>query len=130
VKHLWEIKHPYYGCDGHESNVESFTELREAVDNSDEDMNVVYRWDWKDWSQPHYDGLFLDPHEREVEEFCVYMLLPRKSGFWSVTCPITKDQEPEVLEWLKSDRCAGYLCTLWEPVFTPAEEEAVSTDGQ
>lgn len=121
MKHLWEIDHPYYGADGDEEEADSFAELKATVDGSDEDMNVMYRWDWKDYSQPHFDDLFLDDEDRSEEEFTVYLLLPRKSRFWSVTCPITKDREPEVLEWLKGDRCAGYLRTLWEPVFDAEE---------
>lgn len=116
MSHLWEIKHPYYAADGHENDVDSFAALRQTVDASDEDMNYVYRWDWKDYSQPHFDVLFVDGEDRSKEEFSVYLLMPRKSGFWSVTCPIRKDQEFEVLDWLWGPRCAGYLRTMWAPV--------------
>lgn len=124
MTHLWEINHPYYGVDGYEDSVESFAELREIVDRSDEDMNVLYRWDWKDYSQPHYDDLFLDGEDRSREEFTVHLLMPRKSGFWSVTCPITKDQEAEVLEWLRGPRVLCHLRTLWAPLLDEAVEVA------
>lgn len=116
MKHLWEIKHPYYGADGYEEKAESFAALRAMVDGFDEDMNVVYRWDWKDYSQPHFDVLFIDGEDRSEETFTVYLLLPRKSAFMVLSCPIRKDQEFEVLDWLSGPRCAGYLRTLWEPV--------------
>lgn len=116
VRHLWEIDHPYYGVDGYENDVDSFATLRQTVDASDEDMNFVYRWDWKDNAQPQFDGLFLDGEDRSNEVFTVYLLMPRKPGFWSVTCPIRKDQEFEVLDWLSGPRCAGYLRTMWAPV--------------
>ncbi len=121
MTHLWEIKHPYYGADGYADAVESFADLRQIVDASAEDMNVVYRWDWTDWSQPHFDDLFIEDEDRSKEEFTVYLLMPRKEGFWSVTCPITKDQEAEVLEWLRGPRVLGYLRTLWAPILDALE---------
>ena len=108
MKHLWEINHPYYGADGYVTECSSFAKLRESVDYMDEDMNVVYRWDWEDRSQPG--------KERGTGEFTVYILMPRKGRCFSITCPISKDQESEVLEWLRGPRVLGYLKTLWEPL--------------
>lgn len=116
MTHLWEIDHPYYGADGNETKADSFAELKAMVDASDADMNPVYRWDWLDYAQPHHDDLFLDDEDRSKEVFRVYMLMPRKSGFWMVECPIAKAQEQDVLEWLRGPRVLGYLKTLWEPV--------------
>lgn len=116
MSHLWEIKHPYYGAAGYETKVDSFAELQAVVDQHDEDMNVVYRWDWADYSQPHYDEYFDDGEGRSKEVFQVFVLMPRKAGFWSVECPITKAQEQEVLEWLRGPRVMGYLKTLWSPL--------------
>jgi hypothetical protein len=116
MPHLWEIDHPYYAADGHEERVESFAALKHMVDNSDEDMNVVYRWDWFDAAQSIHDDLHIDVEERSKEELSVHLLLPRKSRFWTVRCPIAKHQEYEVLEWLSGPRCLGYLRKLWEPV--------------
>jgi hypothetical protein len=122
--HLWEIKHPYYGADGHVNEEESFAALKANVDGSDEDMNLIYRWDWDDPATNEY----AEPDESET--FTVYLLMPRKSGFWSVSCPIQKHQEFEVLEWLQGPRCFGHLRKLWEPVMEtlpagdPTEREA------
>lgn len=115
---LWELDHPYYGADGYDDRVDSFAELRHAIDRMDEDMNFVYRWDWKDYSQPHYDDLYLgDPDEpRAKQELTVHFLMPRKSKFASLTCPITHEQEAEVLEWLRGPRVLGYLRTMWAPL--------------
>jgi hypothetical protein len=122
VKHLWEIDHPYYGAEGYVNEAESFAELREIVDRSDEDYNPVVRWDWADYSQPHHDDLFLEGEDRSKETFTVYLIMPRKNGrAWSVTCPIAKEQEPEVLEWLRGPRVLGYLRTLWEPLLDGVE---------
>ena len=103
MPHLWEIDHPYIGAEGYAERVDSFAELRAAVDEIDEDLNFVYRWDW------HTDG-------DSGEEFAVYVLMPRKEGFWSITCPISRDQEAEVLEWLRGPRVLGALRKWWEPL--------------
>ncbi len=113
---LWQIEHPYYGADGHSNTFDSFAELRAAVDAMDDDMNVVYRWDWHDYREPHHDDLFVDGEFRDKQRFGVFVLMPRKSQFLELHCPITHDQENEVVEWLRGPRCAGYLRTLWEPI--------------
>lgn len=120
--HLWEIDHPYYGADGYLNEVESFAELRESVDAADADMNHVYRWDWTDYTQPQHDDLFVDGEDRTRQTFTVFLLMPRKSGFWSVSCPIAHDQEAEVLEWLRGPRVLGALRTLWEPLLDGGTE--------
>lgn len=130
MPHLWEIDHPYYAADGHEETVDSFAALKHHVDHSDEDMNVVYRWDWHDASQSIHDDLYYGDQDRSKEELSVHLLLPRKSRFWSIRCPIAKAQEFEVLEWLSGPRCLGYLRKLWEPVMDalpagdPSDREA------
>lgn len=128
IKHLWEIDHPYYGPDGYPNPVDSFAELRELVEASDDHMNHLYRWDWVDYSQPYADDLFLNGEERAKQEFRVYLVMPRKEAFWSVTCPITHEQEPEVLEWLRSDRVLGSLRKLWEPILDAPS--AVTSTGE
>lgn len=119
--HLWEIKHPYYGADGgRENECEDFAELRAIVDDLDADMNHVYRWDWDDWSQPHYDDLFLYGERRDKQQLRVYIVMPRKSMCISFACPITHEQEPEVLAWLQSARVLGSLRAVWEPILDGA----------
>lgn len=116
MTHLWEIDHPYYGAEGYTDNFESFAELREAIDATDEEMNHVYRFDWLDYSQPHHDSLFLDGEDRSGQQLRLFMVMPRKGAFWSATCPITHDQEAEVLEWLRGPRVLGALRKLWAPL--------------
>ncbi|MEV6633911.1 hypothetical protein AB0M54_24485 [Actinoplanes sp. NPDC051470] len=116
TKRLWEIDHPYYGADGYTTHCESFADLRHSVDRIDEDMNHVYRWDWEDDSQPHREDLFLEGEPRDKQKFRVFMVLPRKSTFIEFVCPVTHDDEPAVLEWLRSDRVLGAMRRMWEPV--------------
>lgn len=124
MPHLWETDHPYYGADGYVNEFDSFAELRAAVDDSAADMNHVYRWDWDDYSQPHHDDLFLPGEDRSGQVLKVFMVMPRKSAFWSATCPVTHDQEPEVLEWLRGPRVLGALRTLWAPLLDESEAAA------
>lgn len=122
-RHLWEIDHPYYGADGHINRCNSFAELRDWIDNLDEDMNHVYRWDWQDWSQPQHDGLFLDGEDRSRQEFRVFLVMPRKEACISGVCPIAHDQEAEVLAWLRGPRVLGALRTLWSPLLGTEEAQ-------
>ncbi|MBM0239372.1 hypothetical protein JNW88_23535 [Micromonospora sp. ATA32] len=120
ASHLWEIDHPYYGADGHSTKFDSFAELREAADDLDEDMNHVYRWDWVDYSQPQHDDLFLEGEDRSSQELRLFLVLPRKSMFLNWSCPISHEQETEVLEWLRGPRVLGALRKLWEPLLDEA----------
>lgn len=123
MSHLWEIDHPFFGPDDNANDCETFAELRQRVDRLDDHMNHVYRWDWIDWSQPMHDDLFLDNEERGKQEFKVFLILPRKSMLISFTCAVTHDDEPEVREWLQSDRVLGALRRHWEPLLDLSEGE-------
>jgi hypothetical protein len=118
---LWEIEHPYYGPDDNTNHCADFTELRESIDSIDEDMNHVYRWDWTDWSQPQHDSLFLEGDDRSKQEFTAHLVLPRKSMFINFVCPITHEQETEVLAWLRGRRILGALKAMWAPILDGAE---------
>jgi len=87
--HLWEYDHPSYGADGYTVECASFAELREHVDASDKDLNRIYRRDWFDHTQHYADDLHLDGEDRSTQTFIS----------WS--CPISHDQEAEVLAWLR-----------------------------
>jgi hypothetical protein len=123
MNHLWEVgDHPYYGADGYFDEFESFVELREAAEHLDEDMNHIYRWDWEDDSQPHRADLFLDDDEdRTGQRLKVFFVLPRKSTFLNWQCPVTYEDEPAVLEWLRGPRVLGALRRMWAPILDTAE---------
>jgi hypothetical protein len=107
TRHLWEIDHPYYGVDGTIVFAESFADLRETVDFYDARRNHVYRWDWVPADEADED---------QRDQFTVYTIQPRKDGFTSFTCPVTRDQEDEVLAWLRGPRVLGALRAMWEPL--------------
>jgi hypothetical protein len=117
MTHLWEIDHPYYAPDGYANECESFEELKHNVGQCDEDMNFIYRWDWFDPQAPCNDSLFLpDEWRGGRNKLTVHMIQPRKSRFINFWCPVTHDQEDEVLVWLCGPRVAGHLRKWWEPV--------------
>jgi hypothetical protein len=120
-RHLWEYHHPYHGAGGYRVECASFAELRECVDAADEDMNRIYRWDRVDYSQRYADDLFLDGEDRSAQRFTVYAVMPRTECCVSWTCPITHDQEAEVLAWLRGPRVLGALRTLWAPLLHDTE---------
>lgn len=116
ARHLWEYDHPYYGADGYVNRCESFAQLREYVDETDEDMNRIYRWDWVDYTQPYADDLFVEGEDRNKQTFTIYAVMPRKERCISWSCPVSHEQEAEVLEWLRGPRVLGALRALWEPL--------------
>lgn len=130
MKHLWEIDHPYYGSDVNANACESFDELRQCIDRLDDGMNHLYRWDWQDWSQPYGDGLGLTDAERGEQVFTAYLVLPRNGMLINFHCPITHDQEPDVLEWLRGRRVLGALRELWEPILDERDASTVAAELQ
>ncbi|HEY6020985.1 MAG TPA: hypothetical protein VIY48_14105 [Candidatus Paceibacterota bacterium] len=115
MKRLWEIDHPYYGADGvWTEDFESFAEMRESVDASDEDYEHVYRWDWIDYTSNNYvlsyDG------EGPEQVLRLFVVCPRKSQFGVFECPVTHGDEPEILEWRRGPRIFGSLKKMWEPI--------------
>ena len=122
MTHLWEVRHPYYGCSYNRETFGGLAELREHVDGSDPDMNFIYRWDWADYSQPHYDDLFLDDGEDRSEQWLsVFVLMPRKDIVAEWRCPISHREEPAVLEWLSGPRVLGHLRAWWAPLLDSAD---------
>ena len=119
--HLWEYDHPSYGADGYTVECASFAELREHVDASDKDLNRIYRRDWFDHTQPYADDLHLDGEDRSTQTFIVYAVMPRTERYVSWSCPISHDQEAEVLAWLRRPAGARRAPTLWAPLLDGTE---------
>ena len=121
-RRLWDIEHPYYGAEaqGSRGDVDhfgTFAELRDAVDNCDEDMNFVYRWDWYDPKAAHNDDNYSAGDSREgKQKLTTFIILQRKSRFLNWSCDVTHTDEAAVLEWLHSDRVLGSLRRTWAPV--------------
>lgn len=121
TQHLWETDHPYYCTEGnyfvpgthwHEvhNDYDSWAEFYEAWGDADEDMNLVFRWDWKRDS-----GEFLgEDEEPEPDKLHVYWVLQRKAILRSTTCVVTEADEDAVRAWL-AER-ARSIAAIWAPI--------------
>jgi hypothetical protein len=131
--HLWEIDHPYY-CQDHNFRArpsqdnschvhnESWAEFMDGWGDSDPDLNLVFRWDWKradpDDYEPDDDGVIRIPGDR----LDLFIMLQRKGDFWAVSVDVTDEDEPAVREWL-AER-AKTMAAIWEPIaLTHREDE-------
>jgi hypothetical protein len=125
---LWEIKHPYY-CN--ESNYyargdqqpvteyKSWPEFAAAEGEADFDMNLVFRWDWRegpDWDLAEFNG---DPNYRNGK-LLVFWMGQRKGLYRWTEIEVCRADEPAIREWLKPR--LKHLLSLWAPL---TDEERV-----
>ncbi|WP_114906845.1 hypothetical protein [Ornithinimicrobium murale] len=111
---LWAISHPYQAAEGQPVEFDSFAELADAVNDNDEDLTFVYRWDWS------------SGESGDTQHLTVTVVMQRKSLFASWTCPVTHEDEPAVRAWLASDRVAGALRRTWAPILDEPAPELVA----
>lgn len=127
--HLWEIDHPYYCQEGnyfvpgarwHEvhNEYDSWAEFHEEWGSADEDMNLVFRWDWKRADPTDY----ADGEEIPADRLHVYWVLQRKAILRSTECVVTEADEPAVRAWL-AER-AKTITAIWAPISLGESEEA------
>ena len=119
---LWEIEHPYYCTEGNyfvpgtrwsevHNEYDSWAGFYEQWGSADEDMNLVFRWDWKRADPQDYV-----PYGEEVpaDTLHVYWVLQRKAILRSTTCTVTEADEPAVRAWL-AER-AQTIAAIWAPI--------------
>lgn len=117
-RHLWEYEHPYYCNEGNfyqrgcHATFDSWADFIAAEGDADPDLNLVFRWDWKQGA--NQDTLLL------------FYMGQRKALCRSVGVRVWKDDEPAIREWLIG--CANHMRKLWEPLIPSLEELPVS-DG-
>lgn len=125
--HLWEIDHPYYCQEGsywvggnqwHEvhNEYESWSDFLDEWSATDDDLNLMFRWDWKR-ADP-------DDYTYEVEEdpdfkipgdvLQLFYMMQRKARNMSVFVKVTEADEPAVREFLAKK--AEHMRKLWEPL--------------
>lgn len=115
---LRDANHPYYCSEGNfykagpdvHTSYESWADFHEDWGNTDEDMNLVFRWDWKVPDPNDYD----DGEELPAERLCVYWVLQRKAILRSTECVVTAEDEPAVREWLT--KRAKTIAAIWAPI--------------
>lgn len=128
---LSEYDHPYYCAEGNYYKngqhlaYASWTEFYEEWGHLDDDLNAVFRWDWKKPDPDDYCPADCDGHDDgdcdEMPEpaLHVYWVLQRKAILRSTECPVTEADEPAIREWLT--RKARYVAAIWEPLLDGAE---------
>lgn len=114
LKHLWEIKHPYY-CE--ESNYfrsnnlkqiyKSFKEFIERMNDADLDMNLLFRWDW------HEENSCEDSNYRNGE-LSLFFMAQRKGHHFCRVVSVCRNDESDVVEYLKVRKL--HLNKLWEGI--------------
>ncbi|MFC5930862.1 hypothetical protein D6T64_11795 [Cryobacterium melibiosiphilum] len=127
AKHLWEFDHPYYcsqgcyytkGTDWEEvhRDWETWADFAESWGDSDEDYNLLFRWDWKRSDPDHYaferteDPAF----EMPADHLELFYMLQRKAKPFSHIITVTETDEPAVREWLTKK--AEHMRKVWEPL--------------
>jgi len=119
MKHLWEIKHPYYMTEGnYYSNdchfeYKSWSEFLSNWGDSDMDYNWFVRWDWMegdDCGCGDYNG---DDNYRHAQ-FLMQVVLQRKAKLQSVAISVCRNDETEILKFLEPRW--GYMKTMWSPL--------------
>lgn len=149
TKHLWETPHSYY-CEtgnffqnGYHTIYESWEDFAQPVKtifegnalyDFDNDLNFLYRWDWKKADVENY--LFnysetilkeIGATEEEIEEsrkefeedlktdkLLLFFMAQRKSYNLSAEVIVKEEDEPVVREWL--NKKWNYMKNLWMPV--------------
>lgn len=121
-QHLWEIEHPDHGSVttvDDDTELASFDDLKEKLRRRiHSGGTVIYRWDWIDCHNPLLDGP--DATDPGLDELQVHGLAVRDGHLFTYRCPVTKDQEPDVISWLRSPHMLGALQALWAPLLDPA----------
>jgi hypothetical protein len=126
-KHLWEVDHPYYCnegnyftnasvCDEHKSWASFVSEYEDA----DLDMNLVFRWDWREG-----EGWELGPFTGDVNyrngKLLIFWMGQRKGLYRYSTVEVCRADEDAVRAFLQPRW--EHLKELWEPV-SDVEQEA------
>lgn len=110
-KKLWEVDHPYYCSEGNylrngcHFEYESWEDFLYEWGDSDPDLNLVFRWDWregKDWEVPEGEGRLL-----------IYIFLQRKAHHVSTETIVSRDDEPAIRKWLEAR--AERIRQIWDP---------------
>lgn len=139
AKHLWEIDHPYYGPDhcyyangyqarGDSSEFESWAEFAQPSSQTptedlgnllydfDDDLNFLYRWDWKRSDPADYEWEREDNPQFEVpgDKLLLFFMCPRKGRMVYAEVHVTEDDEGDVLAWLRLK--AEYMRKMWAPL--------------
>lgn len=117
MTHLWEVDHPYYCNQGNYyargneqpfAKYSSWAAFTDEQGESDFDMNLVFRWDWR---KADPDG---EKWGNKTDELQIFFMGQRKGLYRWVEIEVSDTDEPAVKAWLS--RRWDYLKLLWEGV--------------
>ena len=133
---LWEVEHPYYCNEGNYfasgsektcGRYRSWSEFHESEGNSDQDLNLLFRWDWHespDWG--HGTPFTGDPNYRNGV-LLLFWMGQRKGLYRWTEVEVCRADEPVIREWLQGR--LSYLVSLWEPLTPPPFSKEASNVG-
>jgi|SRR5688572_1311494 len=113
LQNLWDPEHPYYCSETNYYKNEpiktyaSWKSFYEEMGDSDEDMNLVFRWDWitaekaEDWGE-------------EGETLKLFFMGQRKGKFWCIKVRITPNDQEDARRWLQTRWIT--LLKMWAPI--------------
>ena len=119
--HLWEADHPYYCSEGNYYSNEPYAKhstwpaFLENFKDSDIDMNLIFRFDWRegeDWGLGKFNG---DPYYRNGN-LQIFFVFQRKGIFACHEISVCRADEPSVIEFLKPRW--QHMRELWAPLST------------
>lgn len=123
---LWEADHSYYCNLGNyfdnncETEYKSWAEFIDSCAGEDLDLNLVFRWDWREGSDndlPDFNG---DNYYRNGR-LEIFYIGQRKGLFRTVQVSVCRADEPDVRKWLFPRW--EHLKSLWTPVCLEAGGE-------
>jgi hypothetical protein len=121
--HLWEADHPYYCNEGNYYANESvcdehknWASFADCYIGSDMDMNLVFRWDWREgegWGAAEFNN---DVNYRNGH-LLIFWMGQRKGLYRYSKIEVCRADENAVIEFLRPRW--EHLKTLWEPLSHP-----------
>ena len=115
--HLWEVDHPYYCNQGNyyapgnqqpTMHYESWQEFFDAEGDSDADMNLLFRFDWRK-ADPNGENW-----GNKTDQLSLFWIGQRKVLYRWSTIEVMDADEPAARAWLQTR--LDCLLTLWEPL--------------
>lgn len=117
--HLWEVDHPYY-CNesnyykaGLCSHHKTWADFISEFGNSDMDLNLVFRFDWKE-GEDNGAGAYAGDDYYRNGLLQVFFMGQRKGLFFSHEIEVCRADEPAVREFLQPR--FEKMLELWQPL--------------
>lgn len=119
MKHLWEADHPYYCNEGNfysnepGATYKSWADFLAEEGDSDLDMNLVFRFDWRE-SEDWGAGVFTGDVNYRNGLLLLFIMGQRKGLYRYARVEVCRADEPSIIEYLKPRW--NLMKRLWEPL--------------